>query len=114
MAEGHYDNRALAQALAQAQRADTDSRRQIYADAARTVDQDTARIFLANNQNLVLTSRRLRGLQPGPMGIDSFAALSLGEPETAAPDAGTGTPSAATPPAGLASPAASPSPPGAP
>ncbi len=116
VAEGHYDNRVLAQALAQAQRADTDSRRQIYEDAARTVDQDTARIFLVNNQNLVLTSRRLRGLQPGPMGIDSFAALSLGEPETAAPEALTGTPAAVTPSAAaaLASPAASPSPPGAP
>ena len=113
VAEGHYDNRVLAQALAQAQRADTDSRRQIYEDAARTVDQDTARIFLVNNQNLVLTSRRLRGLQPGPMGIDSFAALSLGEPETAAPEALTGTPAAVTPSAAaaLASPAASPSPP---
>ncbi|MBK7781205.1 MAG: hypothetical protein IPJ58_10645 [Ardenticatenia bacterium] len=81
VSEGHYDNRALAQALAQAQRLDTDSRRQIYLDAARTVDADTARVFLANTQGLVVTSRRLRGFQPGPMGIDSLAEASLGEPE---------------------------------
>lgn len=81
VAEGHYDNRTLAQALAQAQRLDTDSRRQIYLDAARTVDADTARIFLANTQGLVVTSRRLHGLQPGPMGIDVLAETALGEPE---------------------------------
>lgn len=116
VAEGHYDNRALAQALAQAQRADTDSRRQIYEDAARTVDQDTARIFLANNQNLVLSSRRLRGLQPGPMGIDSFASLSLGEPETEVPAADATASAAAVQPAPSpsADPAASPSIPAAP
>ncbi len=79
--EGHYDNRVLAQALAQAQRLDTDSRRQIYLDAARTVDTDTARVFLVNTQGLVVTSRRLRGFMPGPMGIDNLAETSLGEPE---------------------------------
>ncbi len=92
-AEGHYQNGDLARSLTAAQRMDTDSRREVYEAAARTVDAATARIFLAHARPLVVVNQRLRGLEPGVMGFDDLSQVSLG-PE---PPAGAERPTDGTP-----------------
>jgi len=78
VAEGSYNNPDLATALRDAQRVlDSEERADVYRRAAGTVDRDAARVFLAHLRPIVLTSKRLRGYQPSPLGIDDFAGVTL-------------------------------------
>lgn len=97
-AEGHYQNGELARSLTNAQRLDTDSRRDAYLAAAHTVDADTARIFLVHARPLVVVSTRLQGYEPGVMGFDDLATVSIGPmPDTGSQPRGTGSPESGTP-----------------
>jgi ABC-type transport system substrate-binding protein len=96
-AEGHYQNGDLARLLTSAQRMDTDSRRDVYLAAARTVEADMARIFLAHARPLVVVNQRLQGLEPGVMGFDDLSTVSLGAEPTAGPRASSTPSSDATP-----------------
>ena len=77
IAEGQYDNPELRANLVDAQRADTDSRREIYEASARTVYSDTARIFLAHARPIIAMSIRLNGVETSAMGFESFSEARL-------------------------------------
>ena len=76
--EGQYDNPELTLALRNAQRlVGTAQRAELYGLAARIVATDTARVFLAHTRPLVAVSTRIEGYEPGPLGFDDLAAVSL-------------------------------------
>jgi peptide/nickel transport system substrate-binding protein len=76
--EGQYERSDLAAALLAAQRTINSAEREsIYRAAARTVHADLARVFLAHVQPLVVTSRRVEGFEPSPMGFDAFRDVTL-------------------------------------
>jgi peptide/nickel transport system substrate-binding protein len=77
-AEGQYVNVELARDLVRAQRELGAAERQaIYESAARTVEADTARVFLSYTRPIVAVATALLDYEPGPMGFDDFSGVRL-------------------------------------
>ncbi len=86
-AEGQYDNPDLRRSLLDAQRnTNSAEREEIYRAAARIVDADVPRIYLAHVCPIVAVSRWVEGYSPSPMGFDDFKEVSLRPGAEPAPD----------------------------
>jgi peptide/nickel transport system substrate-binding protein len=76
--QGFYANPPLAQLLLRGQALQGRSERAVlYRRAEAMLHEDAARLFLAHARMPVALSRRVRGYEPHPTGVESFAAVEV-------------------------------------
>jgi peptide/nickel transport system substrate-binding protein len=76
--EGFYSNQKLADLLLEAQKlTDQKKRAALYRQAEAMINEDVARIFIANNQPPLPFSKKVKGYVPNPTNSEFYNTVTL-------------------------------------